>query len=389
MTAPPRPLRVVQTVGSLASDFGGPSRSVTLLSDALARAGVEVEIVTVSSAGDQIRPLEPNVRVREAPSPGLSGLAGRQTPLGTEVEAAAQGPSVVHDHGVWLPANRVAALTARAAGRPLVLSPKGMLSEWALGAKRVKKAVAWRLYQRRTIEAADVFQATAHAEAEDVRRLGFQQPIAVIPHGVHVPSGDEGEGSDQQSASTRTALFLSRIHPKKGLPDLIAAWADVQPEGWRLVIAGPDEGGHRAEVERQVQAAGLGGVVSFAGPVADEEKWDAYRAADLFVLPTHSENFGIVVAEALAAGLPVLTTRGAPWEALVTHRCGWWVETGAGPIAQALRDATATPPETLRAMGARGRAYVEAHLSWDRAAAEHLALYRWLLGTGPRPDFVI
>ena len=385
MMGPPRPLRVVQTVASLASDFGGPSRSVTLLSDALARAGAQVEIVTVPSEGSQVRPREAGVGVREAPSPGLGGLVGWRTPFRAEIEAAVGGAGVVHDHGLWLPTNRAAALAARALGRPFVLSPKGMLSERALRVSRAKKALAWPLYQRRTLRHADAFAATSEAEVQDLRRLGFQQPAAVVRYGVDLPAPAPTRASD----GPRTALYLSRLHPIKGLPDLVAAWADVRPEGWRLVIAGPDEGGHRAEVERQVQAAGLGGAVSFAGPVGDDDKWDAYRAADLFVLPTHSENFGIVVAEALAAGLPVLTTWGAPWEALVTHGCGWWVETGAPSIAPALREATAAPPEALRAMGERGRAYAEADLSWERAAADHLALYQWLLGAGPRPDFVV
>ena len=385
MTGPPRPLRVVHTVASLASDFGGPSRSVTLLSDALARAGAAVEIVTVHSEGDQIRPREARVGVRVASPPGLGGLAGRPSPFQAKVEAAAGGAAVVHDHGLWLPANRVAALAARTLGSPFVLSPKGMLSERALRVSRAKKALAWPLYQRRTLRQANAFAVSSEAEVGDLRRLGFMQPAAFIRYGVDLPAPVPAPSV----GGPRTALYLSRLHPIKGLPDLVAAWADVRPEGWHLVIAGPDEGGHRAEVECQVQAAGLSGAVSFVGPVADDAKWDAYQAADLFVLPTHSENFGIVVAEALAAGLPVLTTRGAPWEALATHRCGWWTETGADPIAQALREATATPPEALRAMGARGRAYVEAHLSWDRAAAEHLALYRWLLGTGPRPNFVV
>ena len=265
-----------------------------------------------------------------------------------------------------------------------------MLSEWALNAKRAKKRVAWFLYQRRALQTAAAFQATAEAEAEDVRRLGLRQPVAVIPHGVQMPPSDGGATSPLgPGGGARTALFLSRVHPKKGLPHLVSAWDAVRPEGWRLVIAGPDEAGHRVEIERQVAAAGLDDAVRFEGPVGDDDKWELYRSADLFVLPTHSENFGIVVAEALAAGLPAITTHGAPWRALETHRCGWWVPIGAEPFAAALRDATSAPPEVLRDMGARGRDYVHQNLSWDRTAADHLALYRWLLGSAPRPDFVV
>lgn len=386
---PPRPVHVVQTVGDLWVASGGPSRSVTALADGLARAGAGVTLVTSwpDPSAPIVRPAEPGVRLRAVAAPPRGGLwRGAASPFGRAVAAAAPpGPAVVHDHGVWLPTNRAAALVARATGRPLVVSPKGMLSERALGIKRTKKRAAWHLYQRRALRAAAAFQATSEVEAEDVRRAGLRQPVAVIAHGVRVPPD---AAPPQADGAGRTALFLSRVHPIKGLPDLVAAWARVRPEGWRLVVAGPEEEGHRAEVERQVQGSGLADAVTFAGPVGESEKWDLYRSADLFVLPTHSENFGIVVAEALAAGLPVITTHGAPWQALETERCGWWVPVGAEPFAGALSEATSAPPDALREMGWRGRAYVRRELSWDRAAAEHLALYRWLLGAGPRPDCV-
>lgn len=391
LSGPPA-LAAVHTVGVLTAAFGGPSRSVTKLCDALAEAGAAVDLVASRSGPgvEIVRPGNSRVRLRLADQDQGDGfLRGAYSPFGRAVSDVLAKPeaAVVHNHGLWIPTNRAAALAARAAGQPLVVSPKGMLSEWSLGESRLKKLVAWHLYQRRTLQTAAALQVTAGAEADDVRRLGLRQPVAVIPHGVDGPP--PGALCERSESRKRTALFLSRIHPKKGLPDLVAAWASVRPAGWRLVVAGPDDGGHRAEVERQVRAAGLDDVVSFPGPVNDEEKWALYGAADLFVLPTLSENFGIVVAEALAAGVPVLTTHEAPWRALVDHRCGWWVETGAESVAAALREATSAPPDALRAMGERGRSYVQAELSWARSARDHLALYQWLLGQGDRPACVV
>ena len=385
-------VRAVHTVGDLRTSSGGPSRSVTALCDALARAGTSVRIVTSRPGPDEpiLCPSRPDVTVQLEGEERGGLWRGAGSPFGRAVAeaVAAPGPTVVQNHGLWVPTNRAAALAARAAGRPFVVSPKGMLSERALSVKRRKKQLAWHLYQRRTLDAAHAFQVTSEAEAEDVRRAGLRQPVAVIPHGVDVPSESTPPDLGRRGGP-RTALFLSRLHPIKGLPDLVEAWGRVRPEGWRLVVAGPDEEGHRADIERQVAASALGDVVSLVGPAGEGEKQALLQTADLFVLATHSENFGIVIAEALAAGLPVVTTRGAPWEALVTHRCGWWVETGAEPFAAALREATAASPDVLRAMGRRGRAYVEEHLSWGRSAAGHLALYRWLLGLAPQPDGLI
>jgi glycosyltransferase involved in cell wall biosynthesis len=177
------------------------------------------------------------------------------------------------------------------------------------------------------------------------------------------------------------ALFLGRIHPKKGLPMLIEAWARVRPDGWQLQIAGPDEAGHRAEVQNAAFAAGLSEVVFFVGPIEGEKKESAFSNADLFVLPTHSENFGIVVAEALAHGLPVLTTTGAPWSLLRERSCGWWVDATVEGIAEGLRQATSSDPETLYAMGRKGREWVRAELGWERVAKEVIATYEGVIAT--------
>jgi glycosyltransferase involved in cell wall biosynthesis len=223
-------------------------------------------------------------------------------------------------------------------------------------------------------------------EADHLRALGLTAPIAVVPNGVPLP--DTWKQRAPSNGQPRQALFLSRIHPKKGLLNLMDAWAAVRPSGWRLVVAGPDEQGHRAEVERRARAQGVAADVTFTGPVDDDAKWALYRASDLFVLPTFSENFGVVVAEALACGVPALTTTGAPWRVLAAARCGWWVAPEVAALTDALRDATARSDAERLAMGQRGRALVEARFSWNQVAADLHAAYRWLLGESRLPACV-
>src|SRR6185503_9480318 len=147
-------------------------------------------------------------------------------------------------------------------------------------------------------------------EAQHIRDLGLRQPVAIIPNGVEIP--DEIPARPR-GKSPRTALFLGRIHPIKGLLNLVYAWAETSPPGWHMVIAGPDDTGYRAEVEQAIKRAGLTDHFSFAGPVAGEAKATLYRQADLFILPSHTENFGLSIAEALTYGVPVITTKGTPW----------------------------------------------------------------------------
>src|SRR5262249_47631347 len=174
--------------------------------------------------------------------------------------------------------------------------------------------------------------------------------------GVDVPEGlarvPDSRDNDIEGRQQRTALFLGRIYPVKGLPMLIDAWARVRPDGWVLKIAGPDEAGHRAQVENLIFAAGLGDKISFLGSVSHESKRSIFLEADLFVLPSHSESFGMALAEALAHGVPVLTTKAAPWEMLPKRDCGWWVDATIDGLTEGLRQATSRDSLTLHAMGA-------------------------------------
>jgi glycosyltransferase involved in cell wall biosynthesis len=172
------------------------------------------------------------------------------------------------------------------------------------------------------------------------------------------------------------------VHPKKGLLNLMDAWAEVNPEGWEVVIAGPDEGGHTAEVQARAKHRGIADQVSFPGSIPDAEKWALYRESDLFVLPTFSENFGVVVAEALASGIPAITTNGAPWEVLNTHDCGWWIEIGVEPLVDALLEATTCSDAERLAMGARGRDLVAERFTWDAVADTLTDAYHWVLDGG-------
>ncbi len=354
-------MKALITATSLDPSYGGPALSVSRLAAALAEAGLDVGLWSAdgSTAGSDLTPIGAGVR-------RLHG----------DLRAAAMAfaPDLVHDNGLWLAHNHRIAALAQAEGWPRVLSTRGMLEPWAIRHKRWKKAAAWRLYQRRDVERAAALHATADAEAANLAAMRLKPPVHTIPNGVDLPELAPPDGRADARAPM-TAVFLGRIYPVKGLPMLIEAWARVRPAGWRLVIAGPDEAGHRREVEAAVAAAGLADVVSFPGAVSGEAKSALLQGADLFVAPSHSESFGMALAEALAHGAPVLTTTAAPWPALEARQCGWRVAPTADALAEALRIATTRDRQTLRAMGAAGRALIAAEYGWPRIAGAFVALY--------------
>jgi glycosyltransferase involved in cell wall biosynthesis len=386
-------VRVILTAGGLAREEGGPSRSVPALAWALAALQLEVEMVTCEPATDQTAPLLPQeslVKARLLPrSCRTTQWLARTNGFAGALAAASRGVKdcVFHDNGVLLPTNHAVAFSARRLNRPLIVSPRGMLTPWALHFRGLKKRVAWWLYQRWDLQFAQVLHATSQVEAKELRSLGLAQPIAVIPNGVSLPPQPTADRPPQ--SGIRTILFLSRIHPKKGLLDLVKAWSSVRANGWRVTIAGGDADGHLKEVKSEIRRLKVEHDFEFVGEINGEAKWELYRSANLFVLPTKSENFGIVIAEALACGVPVITTKCTPWEELITHRCGWWIGFGAEPLIRALNEAMPLRDGQRREMGERGRKLVAEIYTWPGAARKMVSVYEWLLGHGPEPECVV
>lgn len=358
-------MKIVHSVSSM-SAIGGIAPVITSLQKELCAMGVCVEVV------DSVRG---------------SQLWAREFRAALLDQIHAVRPDVIHDHGVWLLTNHAAVTVANACNIPCIISTHGMLEPWALQFNAFKKQLAWILYQGRDLKRAPVLHATTTTELQSLRALNLRQPIAVIPLGVDFPAPPSALAKTK--GDLRTVLFLSRIHPKKGILNLVEAWTALKPKGWRVVVAGPDENGHLAEVQSAIRSHGIEKDFSYLGTVSGQAKWDLYRLADLFVLPTLSENFGLVVAEALGCGVPVITTKGAPWEHLLTEQCGWWTDTGVSSLQSALAEAMQLSDADRHAMGIRGQQFVERQFSWSRFAKEMYSVYHWMRGVGEKPDCVL
>lgn len=381
---------VIHTVDGLHPRLGGPSQTVPALVSALQAGGsISVRLISQSlyDEYDQMPFICDELFSVASSKSRLALKLGLPLKRLLEQEVTKSKPALFHDHGIWLPSNHSVAVISRSLDIPRVVHPRGMLEPRALAHKGWKKRLANTLYQRRDLESVRLFFATAEREAEGIRQFGMRQPIAVIANGVRENLCGKHKFETDIDRSVRTVLFLSRIHPMKGLLNLVRAWSLLRPKGWRLCIAGPDDVGHWAEVLAEIRRAGVEEAIEYVGEVGGEEKASAFMNADLFVLPTFTENFGVAVAEALSCGLPVITTRGAPWSDLEKHGCGWWVDIGVEPLAGALKKAMDLSDEERRAMGKRGRIYAQ-RFDWSDIARQTADVYSWILGQGPLPSCV-
>lgn len=362
---------IVHIVASLDEATAGPTYSVARLTSCLADAGARVHIETL---GEPAIALSPKVRVHAHEPLKTFGHLRPAPTMRRSLQVWSDQPVIFHNHGLWLMPNAYAAWVAGRGNVKLVVSPRGMLSIWALAHHRLRKRVAWWLLaQRRLMARASAFHATAECEAEDIRRLGYRQPIYVIPNGIDMPPPPPDRA---RSDGRRQLLFMSRIHPKKGIDLLLRSWAGLEGQfpNWDLIIAGPDEAGHAAEMKQLAQRLGLRRV-TFPGAIHGIAKRTALYNADLFVLPTHSENFGLVVAEALAHGAPVITTTGAPWSGLKDHECGWWVDRDMRSFQEVLKLSMSCDSSLLKSMGMNGRAWMSKKFSWVTIADSFRRLY--------------
>lgn len=306
-------------------------------------------------------------------------------------------PLLIHQHGLWLDPYRVAAKFARKHSVPLVISLHGMLDPWAMKRSRLKKKIAWSAFQGRDIRSARCLHVATRKEAENVRKLGIKNPIAVIPNSIDIQN-TKSETVNQKDlfsfypdlTNKKTVLSLGRIHPVKGLEFFGKVWSRIAGDfaDWHWVIAGPDEENYQAEFQNLFDRLGISHQTTFAGPVAGSKKLALLKSCEFLVLPSHMESFGMVVPEALWEGIPVMASTNCPWAELESYGCGWWLRQDTETWESALRRVMSMDCQTLRSIGEKGRDLVREKYSRDKMVDSMVAVYEWIL-SGYQPPLCI
>lgn len=378
---------------ALSARAGGIAVSMFASSKALTRHGVTVEVFGLrdSAFGSETLPY-PKGKVHIASAWNAPGL--RLAPA-LDRALAARDLDVLHQHGLWLYPSIATSRWRQRTGRPVVISPHGMLDPWALNNSGWKKRLARLLYEDRNLEGAACLHALNHEELRAFRDLGLRNPVAVVPNGVDLPSADDplARPNFLSADHRQVLLFLGRIHPKKGLAETLMAWARARmlneqiAKDWVLVVAGWDDGGHVESLQKMARELGLEGSVYFPGPSFGEDKARVFAHANAFILASHSEGLPMAVLEAWAHRLPVLMTRACNLP--TGFEVGAAVEITVDPEALADNLVRYLSDPALPGRGEAGRDLVERCYSWDSAACDLIAVYRWLAGRASRPDCVV
>lgn len=361
-------MKVLIFISSLDLNSGGPSRSVPMMAKGLAETGVDVTLMTIRSENMNLHAVDgSNVKLH---------ILERDYSV-KEMEAFVEQErfDIIQNQSMWDICYHQMAKIARKLHIPYISTPRGMLEPWSLSQKRWKKKLALALYQMKDLQRSACIYTTAEMEAQHVKELGVKAPCVVIPNGIETdgyPCRTSMDGVKKQ------VLFLSRIHVKKGIELLIDAWKRLQNDfsDWKLVIVGNGEVDYIDTLRRRINDAGLADCVSIQEPVFGNDKVQLYQSSALFVLPSFSENFGMVIAEAMSCGVPVITTKNCPWEVLNETQTGWCIDLSVEELERTMREAMEMDAEQLYEMGQKSSRLVRERFDYRSVSKKNSVLYK-------------
>ena len=370
-------MKVLHVIGTLHPSYGGPAIACPELCEALVRRGHDVELFVTErspdrdgSVADVVDRYGLKVTCFPIQFPGEYGLS---VPLAKALWSRVEDFDVVHIHSLYRFHSAATALVCQRRSVPYIVSPHGSLDAYHWLQKRWKKAPYEFVVERRNLDRARVIHVTSSHERDGVEKLGVRASARVVPYGVRRPDGWDSMSEHGRAVRDQGAVvFIGRLAVKKRIDILIAAFAILAAGDptVSLLIAGPDEAGLEEELRSQAVRLNLSDRVRFLGAVYGEEKWKLLAEASMFVLPSEDESFGIAVAEAMAAGVPVIVSEGVALHgAIADAHAGLVVDRSADAVAEAMRRLLADQ-DLATSLGRRGQELADRLFGWDSVGGQ-------------------
>lgn len=369
--------------GSLDVKSGGPALSTYLTIKGLRNTGVDVEMV-MPPLGEEGKLIADDVNLHYTAPVKNSRM--EYMPRMNQLLKELPQYDLYHVQGLWLWLGHSVASYARKQKKPYVITLRGMLYPQALAHSTLIKKISLALYQRNDLRRAACIQATCKEEMNYYRELGFTNPVAILPNPIEV------DGIIERPIPPKTKLrigYLGRIHPRKRIERLIYAFDALRDEldNAELLIIGAGDKRYEQFLREEVVRLNLHNV-RFAGFLTGEEKDKAILSLSYLVVPSDFENFGNIVTEALVRGIPVIASKGMPWQELDEFHCGWWIDNDQEMINHTLHNAINLPELERLQMGIKGKQLIKEKYAVDKLGEKMKQLYEWVLYGGTQPDFV-
>ncbi len=291
---------------------------------------------------------------------------------------------IIHIHSLWLYLSVLASKAQKIKNARKIISVHGMLDKWALENGRMKKRLILKLFEQKNLNTANCIHALCEQEYQDIRKITSKIPIAIIPNGINLPQPQK----HKTKKDTKVLLFIGRIHPKKGLENLIHAWSKVESPNWRLVITGPNENKHLEDLKILAKKLHVNTRIDFTGPKFGEDKEQLLESSDAFILPSFSEGLPMSVLEAWSYKLPILMTPECNLPDGYESNAALKIETTPESIAEGLKHLFSLSNSQLEEIGNNGFKLVKEKYTWESVARQMIQLYDWVSGKTVKPDFV-
>ncbi|MCX7953789.1 MAG: glycosyltransferase [Bacteroidales bacterium] len=371
-------MNIIHVISSISVYSGGPSKNVCVLALEQAKKNHKVMIVTT----DDVEPY-----FKQSPHYNLEIVFVKGSNFKSFlIECVkANKPDILHGHGLWLLHVHKMVKVGLKYSIPYIISPRGMLITSALRFKYYKKLLALWLYQKRDLKRAACIHVTSLYEAQELKKFNFNTPIAVIPNSIEIIPNQE-----KIKVPIKRIAYVGLFKPIKNLDTLLLAWKKVKnKENWELLLVGQGEKNYIKKLKHLIVSEGISNSVKFIEFTTGSQKNYLMRTIDILVLPSHSENFGVVVAEALQYNIPVIASTGTPWEEINIYNCGWWVNNDVDTLAKTIEKAISLSDEERYEMGKRGRKLIEEKYNIEKITNQMINLYNWVVNKGEKPTFVI
>ena len=385
-------IKIAMLCSSVSRQAGGLFNSIRLLSAALSDLGQDIYVLSgkdfYTSKDLNQWPKSITLAIHNKIKPDFFGFQ-----IGIFNTLRRFEPHILHLHGIWMYPAFVSFIWKKATKKVLVVSPRGMLDSWAVKNSRFKKIIAEVLYAKNNLKNADCIHALNFDEYKSIRFYGLSNPVAIIPNAINFPKLPRNYSQNKEEKKSKILLFIGRIHPKKGLGNLIKAWKIIannnQLHGWTLVIGGWSQLNHESELKKECSKLNLNGSVKFVGPLFGAAKEKQLLKASAFILPSYSEGMPMAILEAWAYRIPVIMTKACNLSEAFELKAAIEVDTNPDSIAIGIQKIINANNSEICSIRKAAFKILKENYTWDNASKAMLSVYKWLLGKEKKPNCVM